>query len=303
VYSDELTSGAKMISISGTKPIRVGSGKSAKHLRGRLVVVADGDALQVVNHVDVEEYLYGVVTKESVASWPVEALRAQAIASRTFALYQAAHRINSQFDVSDDDWSQVYGGVEGESRAAHQAVDDTRGTVLVHEGRPILAMFTSNTGWHTSASKYIYDRPLPYLEALVDPYSPNEPMGHWTRRHSVSEVSKTLATTLGRSLGRVSEIRPAETQPCGRVTQIVIVSDTGSHKMKTRPTVGRALHLPEILMAISREGDEFVFRGGGFGHGLGMSQWGAKAMAEKGFDVAAILTFYYQGAELTRLAH
>lgn len=293
--------GVPELSISAEGPLRLLAGKSALRLRGRLVVTAQGDTLQIVNHVGVEEYLYGVVTRESVASWPAEALKVQAIASRSYALYQVEHRRRFSYDMVANEGSQVYGGVDGESEAARQAVEATRGMVMAYAGRPILAMFSSNTGWHTGDSGYIFTTAMPYLKAIPDPYSPNETMGRWTRSFGEPEVRRKLSERLGKPLGRIVALRPTKQCPSGRIVRIEVVDEHGSYEMPTRPTLGRALELPDILVGIRHEGERFVFAGGGFGHGVGLSQWGAKAMAERGFRAPEILGFYYRNAELVRL--
>jgi stage II sporulation protein D len=289
--------GIRELKIASATPLRLQAGSAVRHYRGSLVVTAEGNTLQLINHVGIEDYLYGVVTKESVASWPNEALKTQAVASRTYALYQAQHRKSRAWDMVDDEGSQVYGGVEGESAAAHRAVDETRGIVVTYKGRPIYAMFTSNTGWHTGDPKFIFDQPLAYLTAVPDPYSPNQQLGRWKRSHGAAEVRSRLAA-IGVKLGTIRAIEPRLTDPSGRIVRVAIVDERGAHEMRTRPTLARALALPEILLDVQREGDGFVFAGGGFGHGVGLSQWGAKDMADKGFGVREILAFYYRNTEI-----
>jgi stage II sporulation protein D len=294
-------SNAPEVSLRARGPIELRAGRTVRHYRGSFTVRADGNTLRFINRVGIEEYLYGVVTKESVPSWPIEALKTQAIASRTYALYQVQHRQQREYDMVDDEGSQVYGGTDGEHVSGRRAVDETRGMVLVYKGKPIYAMFTSNTGWHTGDPKFIFDQPLAYLAAVPDPYSPSEQLGRWTRKHSAAEVRRALAD-IGVRLGPLRAIRPQFTCPSGRIVRVAIEDDRGPHAMRTRPTLARALKLPEILLDIRRDGDTFVFAGGGFGHGVGLSQWGAKHMASKGFTAPEILDFYYRGTELTTLA-
>lgn len=289
--------GAREVTIRADHPLQVRAGRPTRSYRGSLSVTAQGDTLQVIVRVGIEDYLYGVVTKESVASWPPEALKAQAIASRTYALYQVQHRRDRDYDMVDDEGSQVYGGVEGESPTARRAVDATRGIVLEYRDRPIYAMFTSNAGWHTGDPKYIFDQPLAYLNAFPDPYSPGQQLGRWTRSHSADEVRRRLAD-IGVKLGPIRAIEAKMTCPSGRIVHVAIIDDRGRHVMRTRTTLARALKLPEILINVEQKGDQFVFAGGGFGHGVGLSQWGAKAMADKGLSAQEILTFYYRGAEI-----
>jgi stage II sporulation protein D len=226
---------AREVTISGDKPLEVRAGRTTRHYRGHLTVRADGSTLQVINHVPMEEYRYGVVTKESVPSWPIEALKAQAIASRTYALYQVRHRQDRTWDMVDDEGSQVYGGIEGESAPGRRAVDATRGQIVAFNGRPIYAMFTSNSGWHTGDPAIIFDQPLAYLKAVPDPHSSGQQMGRWTRRHSARQIRDKLAD-IGVRLGTIRAIEGRVRCPSGRIVRVDIIDDQGSHVMRTRPT-------------------------------------------------------------------
>ena len=292
---------AREVTVRSDRPFVLHAGALARHYRGHLSVRADGGTLVLINGVGIEEYLYGVVTKESVASWPAEALKAQAIASRTYALYQVQHRQQREFDMVDDEGSQVYGGVEGEGPSGRRAVDATRGVILAYRGRPLYAMFTANSGWYTGDPAFVFDQPLPYFAAVPDSHSPTQQLGRWTRSYTGAEIRRKLAD-IGVELGPIRAIEPRKTCPSGRIIMAAIVDDHGAHVMRTRPTLGRALSLPEILLNVEHRGDQFVFKGGGFGHGVGLSQWGAKDMADKGLTAKDILAFYYRGAELTTLA-
>ena len=292
---------AREVTVRSDRPLVIHAGAVTRHYRGHLTVRADGGTLVLINGVGIEEYLYGVVTKESVASWPAEALKAQAIASRTYALYQVQHRQQREYDMVDDEGSQVYGGVEGEGASGRRAVDATRGEILTFRGRPLYAMFTANSGWYTADPAFVFDQPLPYFAAVPDPHSPGQQLGRWTRSYASAEIRRQLAG-IGVELGPIRAIEPRKTCPSGRIIMAAIIDDHGAHVMRTRPTLGRALKLPEILLNVEHNGDQFVFKGGGFGHGVGLSQWGAKDMADKGLGAKDILAFYYRGAELTALA-
>ena len=271
---------------------------SAGLYRGAVRVSLQDGKLQVVNEVDIEAYLYGVVPAEVPSSWPLEALKAQAIAARTYALYQSRHRQNWRFDVVDNQGDQVYKGVRCEAEPTTRAVDATRGMILVHQDRPILAMYTSNTGWHSAHVGHIFSQSLPYLVGVKDPYSPTQPMGRWRRTHRAADIRRKLASLIGEQVEAIEDIRPQEVTPSGRIKKVALVHASGLRVLRTRTTLKRALKLPDILVEITRQGEHFVFNGGGFGHGVGLSQWGAKAMAEAGKRVEEIMGFYYRGAEV-----
>ena len=282
------------------KNIRCGrrQAASAGLYRGGLRVSLQDGKLRVVNDVDIESYLYGVVPAEVPGNWPLEALKAQAIAARTYAVYQSQHRQSWGFDVVDNQGDQVYKGVRCEAEPTTRAVDTTRGTILVHHdrpNRPILAMYTSNTGWHSASVGHIFSQPLPYLVGVRDPYSPTQPMGRWRRTHRAADVRHKLASLIRERVEAIEDIRPQEVTPSGRIKKVALVHADGRRVLRTRTTLKRALKLPDILVGITRQGDSFVFNGGGFGHGVGLSQWGAKAMAEAGKSVDEIVRFYYRG--------
>ena len=287
------------------KNVRCGRRQAAASglYRGTLRVFLQDGKLRVVNEVDIEAYLYGVVPAEVPGNWPPEALKAQAIAARTYALYQSQHRQNWRFDVVDDQGDQVYKGVRCEARSTTRAVDATRGLILVHHdrpNRPILAMYTSNTGWHSAHVGHIFSQPLPYLVGVRDPYSPTQPMGRWRRTHRAADIRRKLAGLIRGRVDAITDIRPQEVTPSGRIKKVALVHAGRRRVLRTRTTLKRALKLPDILVGITRQGDSFVFDGGGFGHGVGLSQWGAKAMADAGKTVDEILPFYYRGVRVKR---
>ena len=285
------------------KSVRCGGKKSpnkAGRYRGDLQVFLHGGKLRAVNELDIEHYLYGVVPAEVPASWPLEALKTQAIAARTYALYQTKHRQNWRYDLVDSDGDQVYKGIACESKKSTKAVQDTRGAILMHRQRPILAMYSANTGHHSASVQHVFSKPLAYLVGVSDPYSPTQPMGQWTRTHQEKEIRRKLAN-IGLRFDSIRELRPVDVTPSGRVTKIAVVHNKGSRVIRARTTLRRVLNLPEVLLKISRKDHSFTFEGSGFGHGVGYSQWGAKAMAADGKSAQDILHFYYRNVTLKQV--
>ena len=283
------------------KDIRCGRRQPASpgRYRGALRISLQDGKLEVVNEVDIEAYLYGVVPAEAYSTWPPEALEAQAIAARTYALYQSQRRRNRGFDLVDSQGDQVYKGIGCETGPTNRAVDATRGTLLLYRQRPILAMYTANTGWHSAHAKHIFGQPLPYLVGVEDPWSPTQPMGRWQRTYGAVEIRRRLAR-IGIRVDEITDIRSREVTPSGRIRTVALVHAGGVRVVRARTTLKRTLDLPEVLLRITRRGDAFVFDGGGFGHGMGLSQWGAKAMAEAGRTAEEILSFYYHDVRQRR---
>ena len=299
---------------NGVQALRIESGKPLKILqkkltcggkkipgiyRGALSISLRDGQLQVVNEVDIEEYLYGVVPAEIPGSWPSEALKAQAIAARTYAVYQHQRRSNHDFDMYDTPRSQTYKGVGCEFKKSTRAVYLTKGEMLFYERKPILAMYTANTGWHSAHVEHVFEESLPYLVGVEDPFSPGETYGRWKKVFSLAEVREKLKNARLPDKD-IFEILASEVTPSGRITRVDLVYKDKSrfHNIRSRAILRRILELPEVLLNITREGDSLIFEGGGLGHGVGMSQWGAKAMASQNKSYADILSFYYHNIDL-----
>jgi stage II sporulation protein D len=268
--------------------------------QGVLRVILNNDKLQVMNEVDIEDYLYGVVPAEVPASWPPEALKSQAIAARTYALYQVKHRTSWRYDLVDSQGDQVYKGLQCVTAQTNQAVDATQGLILVYQHHPIFAMYTANTGWHSAYAEDVFDQALPYLIGVPDAYSPTQPMGRWTRTYQAKDIQRQLAR-IGLQFGVIQDIVPQEVTPSGRIKKAKLVHSNGTQVLRARTTLKRALDLPEVLLKITHDQQTYVFEGGGFGHGVGLSQWGARAMAEEGKSARDILHFYYRNVDVQKV--
>jgi stage II sporulation protein D len=162
--------------------------------RGQLVVHSAGGRLQVVNHAGVEEYLYGVVPDEMPPTWAMEALKAQAVAARTYAL--VSRRTSGTFDLFSDTRSQVYGGVPSEESRSSQAIDATAGKVLTHEGRLAWTFFHSTSGGRTAAIHDVWNAsPIPYLVSVPDPHDDLSPHHAWgSFRYSAGQLRAKLGS-------------------------------------------------------------------------------------------------------------
>ena len=316
---DGKTSGASLSiaarDIPGTKIVVTSAGRinvDGHAYRGSVVLFPKDGSVLVVNEVRVEEYLYSVVGSEVSASWPAEALKAQAVAARTYAYYHILHpRSPGEFDVYDDTRSQVYGGSASEHATVRAAVDATRGQVLMYQNKPILAYFTSNNGGTMAEPDCIFGTDLAYFKPNKDDFSTAQPLGKWTRRFPVAAVEEALRKA-GYSVQGIRAIRGAKSCASGRLVDLIIEHQAGELRLKTRTQFRRAINdyikpalqpenMPEILMAISIQGDQLEISGGGWGHGVGLSQYGAKGMAEAKQSYSAILKTYYVGADLKTL--
>lgn len=273
---------------------------NGKRYRGEIRILGNRkEGMEIINIVDLEAYLYGVVPKEMSPRWPLEALKAQAVAARTFALYQIGKSGERAYDVSATTMSQVYGGFDAETASAVRAVDETKGRVLYHAGKPILAYFHSNSGGATEDAKNVWTTDIPYLKGVRDEYSAGAPGNRWTVSLARGDLAKALAGG-GVPADEIRDLVPVDVSPSGRVVKLKVVHDRGETVLRAndfRLRVNPHL-LKSTFFELAQEGNGFRFDGKGFGHGVGLSQWGAYEMARRGFSCQDILKHYYQKAEV-----
>lgn len=262
--------------------------------RGRVRLVRQGNGLTAINYVDMEDYLYSVVGAEAIPSWPQEALKAQAVAARSYALYKRNTSQNTLYDLDTTTKTQVYKGLKSEYTTTHQAVNQTAGQVMTYNGKIILAVFHSSSGGHTENVEDIWVSPLPYLRGVVD-YDHTSPVFQWNKTVSPSQLSRVVG-----GVGNIKSIIPEKTTPQGRIVTMKIVGDRGTKSIKGTD-LRRSLDLRSTLFRMSLNQGTLQISGRGFGHGLGLSQWGSQYLAENGVNYQQILAHYYQNAKLATI--
>lgn len=270
--------------------------------RGRLHLRVDGGRLRVINEVGVEEYVRGI--REVPPSWPLEAQRAQAIAARSYALHQAdvARKEGRPWDLCDTAACQVYGGIAAEQRggaAWARAVDSTVSEVLAFRGAPILAMYSSSNGGRTVAAS------KPYLRSVPDPDDAASPHHRWRVEVPEAAIGAAVQLPEGAQLtgierdGATVVARWAGPDPEAPETRRpMAVTEFRKRLEATQPPpagLPRLLPSTAFVMAASSEPGSVVIDGGGWGHGVGMSQHGALGKARRGMDARRILAAYYAG--------
>ena len=267
-----------------------------KWYRGRVLVTLDGGELTAVNYVDLEEYLYSVVGSEMPVSWPQAALQSQAVAARSYALYKQARNKNPLYDVNATTTHQVYKGLLQEAPSTISAVNATENQVVTYNGQVIEAIFHSSSGGFTENAGDVWSSDVPYLRGVED-YDQTSPVFKWEKTFSVSEFSDKIG-----DVGRVTSIGSPTMTQLGRVASITIAGDRGSQVLRGRD-VRSALGLRSTRFTIdlNKNADRVTVTGSGFGHGVGMSQWGARALAEQGWSFDEILQHYYQSTAIAQL--
>jgi len=254
-----------------------------------------------------ETYLVGIINHEISSRWPQDAVKAQAVVSRTYAMYQIkeAQRRNdpdSPYDIEGSVLGQVYKGTGAEDAPALEAVQATAGEVITHNGELALTVFHSNAGGRTEASRDVWRRDYQYLTSVASPYDADSPGYAWEFAAPAVELGRLLSAA-GYAMGEPASIRIKEQTRSGRVKRLDIKDASGRSVELSGEELRKAVGYSAVrstIFKVERSGKVFLFKGVGSGHGVGLSQWGAKGMAEKGYSYREILRHYYPGTSIER---
>jgi stage II sporulation protein D len=261
---------------------------------GEIEVWKGDNRLYVINDIPLEEYIKGVVAAEVGRSWDIEALKAQAVVSRTYAVYQ---RLNSPaglpYHLTSTVLDQVYKGSNVSPDIA-KAVDETRGEILTFEGKPIAAFYHSTSGGMTEDAAEVFGKEFPYLKP-VKTSCELSPYNMWEKIIPAAEIEKTL------EVQGLKEIIIDSHTASGRAREMRIVHENGTLIVlatELRKRLGWDKLPSTLITGISRSNGSVIFEGRGYGHGVGMCQWSALQMAREGKTYRQILSYFYHGAVL-----
>lgn len=303
----------------------------SKLYRGYFILDRSGGNITVINNVHMDNYLCSVLGKEMSPSFPQEALKAQAICAKNFVLGEEGR--HNGFQVCNTTHCQVYAGVSGESAATRTAVDAVSGKAAYYNGKIVPLYFFATSGGATESVKNVWGMDVPYLQSVSDPYEPVGLASYytWTATFTADEIKGKLADR-GINIGDITNITIGETSASGRALSLTFWGTAGSHTVR-REACRTVLGLKSQCFTISGltatsgavEGGSvltdsgvqelegysilsgngvsdfvgqagvFTFNGRGYGHGVGMSQWGAYGMAQQGYNYVDILTHYFTG--------
>ncbi len=260
--------------------------------RGSVKVVVVDKQLVAIDLVNIEHYLYSVLGAEMSATFPAEALKAQAVAARTYALYRSQFARKKLFDVDNTEASQVYKGLSTEANTTQAAVKATSGQVMTYQGKLILAAFHSASGGHTENVEDIWSDSLPYLRGVPDD-DLGTPGYEWSKTFSLAQLSESL------NVPNIKSIAPDRTTQFGSVLSLKASGD--NEQILTGNKIRTTLKLRSLRFTVTPTPEGFIFNGLGNGHAIGLSQWGAYNMAQKGVKYSSILAHYYQGVNLGKI--
>ena len=276
--------------------------------RGRAYLTPAGQGITAVNYVDLEQYLYSVLGGEMNGNWPQEALKAQAVVARSYALHKRQNSATAVYDLGDTTRWQVYRGVQDESGGTQMAVNATAGQVLTYNQQIIEAVFHSSSGGCTENVEDVWVQPLPYLRSVKDSYDQGAPVYQWSK-----SVTQSTLSSFAPGVGRVRDVKIVRGTPsCNRVVTMKMIGDKGSATIsgeKLQSALGLKSTFfsisPQVNQVASKSNNQpepsFMVNGSGFGHGLGMSQWGAYNMARQGLTYQQIMGHYYTRVVLAKI--
>lgn len=311
----------------------------------------------VIGIMDIDDYLKAVVPREMPASWPLEALKAQAVVARTYAYANRGKHGAEGFDICTlSTHCQAYGAVEWEQATTSQAVDDTKGVALFFNGRPASTFYHSDSGGHTESVENVWSSTIPYLVGVQDPYGAigGSTQANWQIELSQQELQSIIMHN-GGDVGTILSLRPTSLYPSGRIEELLIMGMRGNitftkqqprlpngtgalYALRSTMYTVQAKSTPVVvagsqgnvtltslqnayvasaqgvsqlpaaaqftvrskagMSSIHAEPTSFIFNGSGWGHGVGLSQWGAKGMADLGHSYEEILLHYYRGIQI-----
>ena len=257
------------------------------------------EGLLVINEVDLERYLQGVVPAEMPPDWELEALKVQAVISRTYALYQRENRKGKEYDLINSVLGQVYQGESVENSRTSLAIAQTRGQVLTYQGALALTFFHSTSAGPTEDASERWNIALPYLKGVSCPLDRDSPYHEWKRTISLDDLEAALGK-MGYPVGAIATLTPLRWSRAGRLLTVRVLYAGGELILKAddlRKALGYKI-LPSTHFTIDSLGREVKISGMGYGHGVGLCQWGAKVMAESGLNFDEILLYYYPGVTL-----
>lgn len=306
---------------------RVLSPTKSHSYKGTLTIDTDSDGIRVINHVDLETYLLGVVPKESVASWPLEALKAQTLAARSYAYYHFLTAPSSRdYHVDDTARFQVYAGHSGSDSRTDVAVEQTRGEIMTYEGQVIVAYFHAYSGGRTDSALNIFKQNnVPYCVGNAEIFPRSELSDelasgsrwivNWTTDNYSSadlmrefkDSSRVGSRFSGFSRGDEVSLEETELQDLFESVKVLTIDQAATGKEATldftevRSALGWS-NFPGYHFRVQEQDDGFVFKGSGWGHHVGLSQWGAFIMAKNyGKTYSDIVLHYYNDVKIERM--
>jgi stage II sporulation protein D len=259
---------------------------------GNIDIWKGKNGLYIINELPLENYIKDVVAAEVSADWDMEALKAQAVVSRTYAVYQRRMNGDSLYHIASSVLDQVYKGNNPDERI-NSAVDRTRGEILTYEGKPIQAFYHSTSDGSTENAEDVFGKSYPYLKS-VESTSSISPYSVWERKIKLAEIEEAL------DIPGIKKIAIKSYTSAKRVKELLITGKSGTSAVIAtdfRKALGWS-RLPSTNFTLTIDRDSAYFEGKGYGHGVGLCQWCALGMAREGKNYREILSYFYPGTTI-----
>ena len=266
--------------------------------RGDMMLIREKSGISLINRIGIESYLKGVLPHEINHRWPIEALKAQAVAARSYAIVKMRENGNRIYDLDNSAYSQVYKGSPGEKQSTSDAVEQTRGVVLQYGGKTAVGFFHASCGGRTEASGYVWSSSIPYLQSRRSPWCSGTKYFRWGVVLGRGQISASLGIRVPLASAAVLSRTPS-----GRVRLLLLRDRNGRKYRYSGKAFRRKIgynRLRSRWFRVRVRGPYLQILGRGWGHGVGLCQWCAFGMAEKGFTALQILAYFYPGTELGR---
>jgi stage II sporulation protein D len=299
-----------LIPANGDAFIKLQAGSTIRNYRGNMTLKVDGSSILAINTLNIEDYTKGVIGYEMSESYPLQALKVQAVASRSFGMYKIG-RNGANYDVVDTETSQVYRGFNKTWVKVEQAVDETKGEFLSYKGSVVEALFSATHGGYSEASENVWSYPYPYFISQKDEYDDynkyaNVKSYDWTRTLTAQNITDRLNSGLTEKVNKFVRIKldTISTYVSGRISKLEIVYTDGAGKEQiktlTKDSARTYFNFPSAMYTVSYDeaASSYIFKGHGAGHGIGMSQIGAKNRALANQKYEDILTFYFPSTSI-----
>lgn len=272
-----------------------------RRFRGNVTMIRTADnRLTAVNSINIEDYIRGVLYHEVSHHWPMEAIKAQAVATRTYVLNSMAGSANKDYDVTNDIYSQVYGGKDSERYRTGLAVTHTVGEVLAFKGKALPAYFHATCGGMTEDANNLWAVDLAPLRGVACNFCQGSPHMKWKKNFRLKDIQDAL-NRHGYAVGPIKNLNIVDRNRSERINNIKVTSREGKETLISGKDFREALG-PNVLKSnnyeISMQGYYADLTGKGWGHGVGLCQWGARGMALQQFTYQQILSYYYPRAEI-----
>lgn len=265
---------------------------AGSHYTGNIEVWKGDRGLYLINELPVEKYVKEVVMAEVGSNWEIEALKVQAVLSRTYGLYRKKLNRNPLFHITSSVLHQAYNGNGSDARVSY-AVEETAGEVLTYNGKPIEPFYHSTCGGMTEDPQEVFGISYPYLKP-VKGHCESSPYWVWERRIPLAEIEKVL------NISGIKELTVKSYTSTRRVKELTVVHSAGMTTVKAtdlRKLLGWS-RLPSTNFSLKKDEDSMIFEGKGYGHGVGLCQWSALQMAREGKNYKEILAYFYPGTTI-----